>query len=114
MAFCEGVALPSKPIQIWGSFKDWASSHLYQTDGERLITYTDLGYRLLHKSDVFQLSSKVHKAQLVYWAVQLESRFVADTVVLAVPHTHLGLAEFGLQKKFDRRRPVMMILRRPA
>ncbi len=114
MCFSEGASLPSTPAQIWGAFRDWASCHLYKRDGKRLITYTDLGFRLLHKSDVFQLSKRAHRAQVEYWSVQLLSRFVADTVVLEVPMSHLGLAEFGLEQKFDRRRPVIMVLRRPA
>ncbi|NCS96961.1 MAG: hypothetical protein GW762_00005, partial [Candidatus Pacebacteria bacterium] len=75
--FNEGSPKKMMPTDAWHAFKSWASCHLAYMAGDDMVTYNDLGYVLKGQDDIFQIDLK-NKNQLLYWAIQLKSEFMAD------------------------------------
>ena len=108
--FNDGEPRELCPATAWAAFATWAPCHWAEAD--ELKTYYDMGYYLAGQHDLFQINPK-NQSQLLYWAIQLKEKYVADTVVLQVPADKLRLLEFALGIQFHYRRgPVIMILRR--
>ena len=108
----EGTPKKMTPNDAWHAFRGWASSHLAYMEGENMVTYTDLGFELKGPNDIFQIDLK-NKIQVLYWAIQLKSVFVADIAVLDISNSHRNMLEYSMGKKFHNRRgPIILVLRR--